>query len=355
MTPTPTTQQQFELRRLEVGEMAGLEETDFYVVNNRTYTPGICYSITGRHEPHYRVVVKQPPAMPEQEQAKGPAASAPASEGSEVDPGEGWRLLNHNETTQAGDELWDYRQQWIPTSQIGQSVGTLVKETQSRYYRRRVPAPAPSDDLLNCPDVAGGSEMPDFLQRPQVDVVRHEVSELRKAIAVLKGENQRIKADHDWQHTANLTILNQFHEVCKDKRELTAERDQLQKVIDGYNVERDKLLAERNAAQAERDQLRAELIKAREDRDKKTLELGDALAQLATLTPAPEEPKWRDADERDIGKKVQVSVSRDYTGPLERKLLTIVDHEWKYIACGSDYHASPVPWKFARVPTNQPA
>ncbi len=130
-----------------------------------------------------------------------------------------------------------------------------VEQTIDRYARA----------MEEFQDDTPADPAPEAEAAPSVDIVRHEVEQLRKANAEL----------------LELLTLERAKVTkwCEIGRDLTAERDQLRERVAFL----DKSVAWTDVGKivAERDRLKGELDEARADRDKKTLALGDALADLA--------------------------------------------------------------------------
>jgi DNA repair exonuclease SbcCD ATPase subunit len=193
---------------------------------------------TGKH-PHYRISITPDP---QQEQT---VSEEPKETGaSEVDPGEGWRLLGPSELVQEGDERRHPNEsfEWSPTinhrsdSEIdGQP--TNGRQSPGLIYRRRIPAPQPAEQV------------------PSVDIVRHEREELRKANAELLERFKDAEHERDLYkkqfthalHCVNTAFQDDYKDGCilpdylrlgdckftgvirlaKDFQRLQDERDQL--------------------------------------------------------------------------------------------------------------------------------
>ena len=93
---------------------------------------------------------------------------------------------------------------------------------------------------------------------PSVDLWIHEREQYRKAIEGLNAKCDELRA-------MNITCSEEWHRLCEEcnrvsgeRGQIAAERDELQKVIDGYNTERVRILGER-------DKLKKELATAKRD------------------------------------------------------------------------------------------
>jgi hypothetical protein len=259
----------FEIRRLNYGETPDAK-TDFKIFAGTKIMPPDTSYLTLGQWPHYRISLITPDPQQEQTVSKYPdqtpniqdmacAAKEPKETGaSEVDPGEGWRLLRLGDIIEPADWCQPFGladSDWRPLHEASESIGNAWHPDLHFPMRRRIPAPQPAAE-----------------QAPTVDIVRHEREELRKANeALLERCNWLERDGHDWETFA---------------KEYRAERDQLAarcKELEQTNVE---LESDWHLLVIECDNRKAELATAQ--------------AELAKLQGAAKgDEEWRELTKHD--------------------------------------------------------
>ncbi len=277
-----------------------------------------------------------------------PAPEQAASEGSEVDRSDYEPIPIGSGKLKAGDcYKEDGKFVEIPENCIGDMVCI------NGFYRRRVPAPQVEAKRFDTAgrEVTGLNGLYDESDCtvPQVDIVRHEVEELRKANAALLGENQRLKEEHDWQKKANLIVVKEHNSRCDEKRQIELENAGLRQRVAELEQENTSLEQRLARESVEYGELERMHDIHESECHRLTAERDTLAAKLAELTkPKEEGEEWR-----------ELTTGDQYNGPGQVRNDESDDWRYAYIAAADNignypFLARPVKdlyncWRFARV------
>lgn len=228
----------------------------------------------------------------------------PAAEAAGVDPGEGYRWVKKYENLEQGDEQ-KINGIWTATAHFGRAF----TPTESDIFRRRIPAPESVSDIYNCPEVAGGSKMPDFLKRTAPESVAKRFDSTGRDVTGLYGL-------HDESDTVVPVVEQEastgYYIDGKEVTKLELYQHVGAKVFDGL---RKGTLPGCNTEvmglREEVAELRKQLAEGKEKVDRQRAYIIDLCNQLAALkdTPAAQVEEWRELSKNDV-----------YSGPGQVRL-----------------------------------